>query len=148
MTSLINRKSLQYGLFHWWPTSRRPEGFDNSVFDSNIHPNDIELANNLDLLQRVFVTLGMDNDYQKIGFGKYVLRINPIALKPVKGDGFLVGDQVKVLSRNGINTPRRGEIIDMVWHFKEEKIIYLLSENGKPLSKRYFAIDLELSNDY
>ena len=55
---------------------------------------------------------------------------------------FRVGDKVEVILNERNTTPHKGIVNDVIWHFKYEQWFYMISENGKKVSKRYFATDL------
>ena len=134
---------MEYGLYNWWPKTIRPNDAMDERFDSMIHPEDIQLANEISPVGKVFVKTGRDGRYIVIEFGNNRLRVTPDNWEPVAGDGFKVGDKVRVLNNNGKNTPKEGYIVSMSWHNKNRSIIYHLSENGKRLKKRYEANDIE-----
>lgn len=53
-----------------------------------------------------------------------------------------IGQDVRVILSFRNQTAREGSIIDRVWHHKDRRWNYYMEENGKRLSKRYFAEDL------
>jgi hypothetical protein len=57
---------------------------------------------------------------------------------------FNVGDRVRVVSSARHLTPHTGPIRQVVWHFKHARYNYYIEENGKKVSTRYYADDLEL----
>jgi hypothetical protein len=63
--------------------------------------------------------------------------------KPDRPSEFSVGERVSVRLNSRNRTPHVGEIRDVVWHFKDGRYNYYLSENNKKVYKRYFAEDLE-----
>lgn len=134
---------MEYGLYNWWPKSVRPDETMDEDLDSMIHPKDIQLANEVNPIGKVFIKTGTEDNYIVIEFGEHRLRVTPDNWEPIKGDGLKVGDKVKVLSSNGKNTPKFGNIISMSWHYKNKCIVYNLSEKGKRLKKRYGVSDIE-----
>ena len=136
---------MEYGLYNWWPKQNRPDNEMDELFDGMVHPDDIQLANEVNPMGKVFIKTGCDQDYIIIEFGEYKLRVTPENWKPVIGDGFKIGDIVRVLSKSGRNTPKQGTIISMSWHHKNNSIVYHVSENGNRLKKQYFASDFEPS---
>jgi hypothetical protein len=56
---------------------------------------------------------------------------------------FAVGDRVAVRVNERNRTPHIGEVRQVIWHHKDSRYNYYLNENGKKVSKRYFAEDLE-----
>jgi hypothetical protein len=55
-----------------------------------------------------------------------------------------LGTTVKVRLNDRNRTPHTGTIIQAVWHFKDAKWHYYLDENGRKVSKRYAADDLDM----
>lgn len=58
---------------------------------------------------------------------------------------FPVGSSVEVVLNAKNLTPHKGEILDSIWHFKEQCWNYYIEEDGKRISKRYLAADLKHS---
>ena len=56
---------------------------------------------------------------------------------------FNVGDHVRVVPSERHSTRRGGVVRQVVWHFKEGCYNYYITEDGKKVSTRYLAIDLE-----
>jgi len=56
---------------------------------------------------------------------------------------FAVGDRVAVRVGERNRTCHVGEVHQVVWHFKDARYNYYLSADGKKISKRSFAEDLE-----
>jgi hypothetical protein len=50
-----------------------------------------------------------------------------------------VGDRVAVRVGGRNSTPHVGEVRDVIWHYKDQRYNYYLTEKGKKISKRYFA---------
>ncbi len=57
---------------------------------------------------------------------------------------FKVGDRVRVVPSGRHSTPHRGEIRQVIWHFRNARYNDYIEENGKKVSTRYLAADLEL----
>jgi hypothetical protein len=57
---------------------------------------------------------------------------------------FRIGDPVQVVVNAKNITPRSGKVRDFIWHYKNGEWTYLISENGKAISKRYLKSDLIL----
>jgi hypothetical protein len=55
---------------------------------------------------------------------------------------YQVGDHVRVVPGARNNTPRRGSILQVDWHYKEQCHCYYIQVCGKRLSKRYREEDL------
>ena len=56
---------------------------------------------------------------------------------------FAVGDRVAVRVNERNRTAHVGEVRQVKWHIKDARYNFYLSENGKKISKRYLAEDLE-----
>jgi hypothetical protein len=54
-----------------------------------------------------------------------------------------IGQRVRVVLNERNRTPHTGHIRQVVWHYKDGCYHYYLEENGKAISKRYSAGDLE-----
>jgi exosome complex RNA-binding protein Csl4 len=136
---------MEYGLYNWWPKQSRPDKTMDEMFDLMIHPEDIHLANEINSVGKVFINSGREQRYIIIEFGENSIRVTPENWKTVPGDGFKVGDRVRVrvLSNKGKNNPKEGVVISMSWHQKNKSIIYSLCENGKKLKKQYQVSDIE-----
>jgi hypothetical protein len=57
---------------------------------------------------------------------------------------FKVGDRVRVAPSDRHQTPRTGTIRQVIWHSRDARYNYYIEENGKKVSTRYLADDLEL----
>jgi hypothetical protein len=55
---------------------------------------------------------------------------------------FALGDYDEVSINDCNRTPRRGFVRDIIWHYKDQRYNYYLMDDGKGVSKRYFAEDL------
>jgi hypothetical protein len=60
---------------------------------------------------------------------------------------FNVGDRVRVVSSVRRLKPHTGTILYVVWHTKRARYYYVIEENGRQVSTRYNADDLELVPD-
>ena len=56
---------------------------------------------------------------------------------------FKVGDPVRVILNQRNTTAWTGTIERVIWHFKDQRYNYYIAANGKSVSKRYLAVDLE-----
>ncbi|MCI0705624.1 MAG: hypothetical protein L0241_31580 [Planctomycetia bacterium] len=56
---------------------------------------------------------------------------------------FNVGDRVRVVLSDRHQTPHTGTIRDVIWHGKDGCWNYYIEEDGKKVSTRYLASDLE-----
>jgi hypothetical protein len=55
-----------------------------------------------------------------------------------------LGDRVRVVPGERHATPHTGTIREVIWHFRDARYNYYIEENGKKVSTRYTADDLEL----
>jgi hypothetical protein len=78
-----------------------------------------------------------------IASGLGLLWLWPLKLSPDRPSEFKVGDHVAVRLNDRNRTPHVGEVREVIWHFKDARYNYYLSEGGKKVHKRYFAEDLE-----
>ncbi len=56
---------------------------------------------------------------------------------------FSIGERVRVILGERNQTSRTGTIREIVWHYKDQRYIYFIEENGKKVAKRYFQDDFE-----
>lgn len=139
----MRRSALEYGLYAWWIPASRPHGLVPDSFDGLVHPDDLLTAIAVDPLHKLLVKVGIENDYLILRYGRYVFRARPSDLWTRKlGEGLLVGDDVEVLPREGRNTPKRGIVHVMAWHYRQDRPIYRIAVDGKPLKKDYTGEDL------
>lgn len=140
----MSRSALRYGLYAWWLPEGRPASLDPDPFEGLIHPDDLQTAIAVAPLHKLLVHVGSENDYLILRYGRYVFRAKASDLwKPKAGEGFLVGDEVDVLPRGGRNTPKRGIIHAMGWHFRQDRPVYGITVDGRPLKKNYAGEDLQ-----
>jgi hypothetical protein len=71
-------------------------------------------------------------------------RVNPQGFAPVPTTDHFVGDNVTILS--GSKSGKSARIEAMGWHTNKQKIIYILSVNGKRSSRQYWEDEFEPSN--
>ena len=56
---------------------------------------------------------------------------------------YQVGQHVRVVLGERNRSARRGTIRAIIWHYKDRRFHYYIEEDGKRVSKRYQAEDLE-----
>ena len=84
--------------------------------------------------------LGTDGQYLIIHSDKYDIRILPELVRNIyPTPKFKWGDKVQEVARPEIE----GEIINFIWHLKDEEYKYFIKVNGKPKSRRYSPKELE-----
>ena len=59
---------------------------------------------------------------------------------------FQIGDPVTVIMNDRNKTPRTGTVQRIIWHYKDSRYNYYLEVEGRSVSKRYFADDLQLAD--
>lgn len=133
----IQRPRARFRVYLWWPEDA----------GDWIHPEDAERVRALIPSTRVFryerTVAGRDH----LRYGRSLIRIRPILFLPVEGDGFLVGDQVEVLSRLGLNRPFVGRIHAMRWEQRQRRIRYFVTRTELPHARGYLAEDLRRVDD-
>jgi hypothetical protein len=141
----MSRSALRYGLYPWWIPAWRTVDVARDPFEDLVHPHDLQTAIAVVPLHKLLVNVGSENDYLILRYGCYVFRAKPSDLwQPKAGEGFLVDDEVDVLPRGGRNTPKRGIIHAMGWHFRQDRPVYRITVDGKLLKKEYKGEDLAI----
>lgn len=57
-----------------------------------------------------------------------------------------IGSLVRVILNDRNKTARHGRVRQVIWHFKDERYNYYIESDGKKVSKRYLADDLQPVN--
>ncbi|MEM9412304.1 MAG: hypothetical protein AAGA30_14410, partial [Planctomycetota bacterium] len=78
---------------------------------------------------RIFQREFLDADYNRLTYGKHILRVKPTMWLEVKTDGYLVGDRVEIRSMMGRRRPAIATIEDIFFSRKKNAIEYYLSVN-------------------
>jgi hypothetical protein len=117
--------------------------------DFNGGTNNLRFVNEED---RKFITnegyffgkcIGTIEEYLIFYNGSFTLRILPKLVRNIyPTPKFEWGDKVQEVKRPEIN----GEIINLVWHYKDQEYKYFIKVNGKPKSRRYNPDELILQN--
>ncbi len=122
----------RFGVYLRWPQ------------DGNdwIHPEDVELTNQLIPGRRIFQRHALDGDYSKYTYGEHSIRLKPTLWLEVESDGYLVGDRVEIRSQMGKRDPSIATIEDVLWNQHEQFVEYTLVVNGTtlPTSFRFAEI--------
>lgn len=121
------KRPPKHGVYLWWPK----EGVDW------IHPDDLELAEQMIPGPRVFKRVETDEKFSNLLYGESVIRVLPTLWLEIEVDGYEIGDVVEVKSRMGKDRPLIATITDIFWDHHQRSIEYYLSENGNPLPKPY-----------
>ena len=99
-----------------------------------VHPHDLLSfePNNT----RVFYCKNIEHEYLVLQFGHFEYRVKPINYKEIEKPKFIFNNQVT--TRSGYS----GKIVEIHWHYKDNRHYYLLELQGKKSSKRYFEEEL------
>lgn len=109
-----------------------------------IHKEDLQTAYDYKFKSSIFCVVGQENEFVILKQLDTSLRVKNDCLKHIAYEGFYLGDKVKVLSKDGKNTPKDGFIENLCYHFKEKRLSYFLTGlDSKKLTKRYFSDDIE-----
>jgi hypothetical protein len=119
-----------WGLYPWF----RESGIDF------IHPDDLAVVQAHSPYCMVCEVVGMDGPYLVMRFGPWKFRGKPELFRAIPPPAFRLGQRVKTKVPR---TSRIGIIRAIVWHFKRNEPSFFLEVNGKALSGRYWADELE-----
>jgi hypothetical protein len=128
----LSKRPAEFGLFNWFPE----HGADL------VHPDDREAFACLPPAGRVF-GVAQHAGWIMLSLGASHYRVRGHLLRPVPPPGHWIGDQV-VFTSGGKTL--MGAVREVHWHIRDEWPFYLLSADGKPLSKRYLDDDLSQSD--
>ncbi len=107
-----------------------------------IREADYEAFTSQHSLGRIYHCVGIEDNFIVLKSNRNEsYRVNPEGFHQVPFTDFYIGDKVKVL-----NGSKAGMIavIDMGWHAKREKIIYLLEIDGKRRTRHYWEENIEV----
>ena len=121
----------EWGLYPWFEEHGR----------DLIHPDDFEDFRRLASNAKVFQCTACEREFVSLRYGERHFRVKPTLFKPVPKPLFDFGKRVTF--KNGSNLVT-GVVSDILWHYKETKHYFLVSVDGKPLKKRYWAEELWL----
>ncbi|MDO1451751.1 hypothetical protein Q0590_36090 [Rhodocytophaga aerolata] len=128
----------------WWHPRVRPDKQQDLYWDSLIHPEDLVIAYEYPFQSSIFYVEMAEGDYIFIKQNNFRLRVKASALQLVVYEGFYMGNKVQVVSKNGANSVKEGIIKSMAFHFKANRLFYLLTDlTGRAMKKRYFSDDLK-----
>ena len=102
-----------------------------------VHPEDLEQFKSLIPYGKVFQLVDSIDAYVCLLYGSNTFRVKPDLLKKVPQVRLEVGDKIQVRGKEGV-----GEIIDIMWHYKEAKPFFKITLNGKKKSNRYWEPDI------
>ena len=125
----MSHRPVEFALFNWFPEHGA----------ELVHQDDRDAFTQLVPAGRVFgVTRHADWITLSRGASEYRVRGSDL-LRQVTAPRYWIGDEVRFVS--GGKT-RAGTVREVLWHFRDESPFYLLSADGKGLSKRYSDGDL------
>ncbi|WP_127021015.1 hypothetical protein [Flagellimonas beolgyonensis] len=134
-------------LLQWWSPEVRPDHSQDEYWDQMIHPEDLNFVSKEKFNTSIFLHLNNDGEYLVLSDLKNEFRVKPICTRKVKYEGFSLNDNVETIPNEGKNTKREGRIISMFYHYKDECIIYQISDQtGNILKKQYRKSDLKKTN--
>jgi len=119
-----------WGLYPWF----RESGIDL------IHPDDLAIVQAHSPYCMVCEVVGMDGPYLVMRFDAHQFRGKPELFRAVCPPAFRVGQRVKTKAPR---TLKRGAIRGIGWHYRRNEPAFFLEVNGKALSGRYWADELE-----
>jgi len=124
MSSYVN----SYGVCNWFP-------------EHGVHliaSENMDAFKSLSPAGKVFHCTGIQDKWLVLQYGANTYRVSADVFRQVATPAFKIGQHVIVGKKVGI-------IEHIMWHFKNETPIYLLTVNGKSLSRRYAEAELRLS---
>lgn len=107
-----------------------------------IHPDDIQLAEELIPSGRVFRRVSFDGIYYRLEYGNKVLRVKPTMWSKVHDQGFWIGDQVEIKGDFLTNEPSIAVITEASYDASTGTIVYTLVQRDMMLDKNYHADEL------
>ena len=128
------KRPPRFGVFLTWPA----EGSDW------VHPQDIERANEMIPSDRVFRREDLDEHYSILTYGSQTIRVRPSMWLEVETDGYEIGDTVEIKSNFGRQKPLIARIEEILWNKREQRIEYVLKQEGRILQKRSLADEFRM----
>ncbi|MCU0710996.1 MAG: hypothetical protein MUC43_02975 [Pirellula sp.] len=107
-----------------------------------IHPDDIQLAEQLIPSSRVFRRVAFDGTYYRLEYGSLMLRVKPTMWLKVHDEGFWIGDQVEIKGDFLTNEPSIAVITESRFEAATGMISYMLIQRDMVLDKHYHADEL------
>lgn len=116
-----------WGLYPWFEESGA----------NLVHRDDLDGFRRLSPYGKVFLRIGDEGDYIRIGYGDHTFRVKPELFAPVPPIAFPIGTSITVRAANVDAT------IDAIeWHHRDAKPIYFVRRDGKRDSRRYSEAEL------
>lgn len=122
-----------WGVYLTWPTDGQ----------NWIHAADLSLALKLIPSRRVFHRTRWDETFYQLHYGELSIRVRPTMWVRVDAVDLQVGEQVEVLSREGVNDPGIFTVRDVLYCSHKRVVEFALSQRGMTLPKMYSRDDLQ-----
>ena len=128
------KRPPRYGVFLTWP------------IDGNdwIHPEDVERANQMIPSNRVFRREDLDSEFSILTYGNQTIRVRPSMWLEIEHDGYEMGDTVEIKSDFGRQKPMIARIAEVYWNKREQRIEYVLKQEGRIIESRLTANDFRM----
>lgn len=129
------KQPTKFGVFLWW-TEQSPTW---------VHPDDVEIADNLIPSNRVFVRSNCSNasdrelGFSKFQYGAEFFRGKPALWLEVPPQDIEIGDRVEIKSQSGKLKPQIACVTDILWSRSRRTVEFLLSVN-QILIRRHFLV--------
>ena len=129
------KQPTKFGVFLWW-TEQSPTW---------VHPDDVEIADNLIPSNRVFVRSNCSNasdrelGFSKFQYGAEFFRGKPVLWLEVPHQDIEIGDRVEIKSQSGKLKPQIACVTDILWSRSRRTVEFLLSVN-QILIRRHFLV--------
>lgn len=128
----------RHGVFFRWPEQPAEDW---------IHPDDLELATGMLPGGRIFQLQQCEDEqdrqagYSVITYGDLSIRVLPAMWLPVDDAGYMVGDRVEVLGKNGTQQPFIGTLAEITYNPVTRRTEYRIEIRSMVLKKKYFEED-------
>ena len=128
----------RHGVFFRWPEQPAEDW---------IHPDDLELATGMLPGGRIFQLQQCEDEqdrqagYSVITYGDLSIRVLPAMWLPVEDAGYMVGDRVEVLGKNGTQQPFIGTLAEITYNPVTRRTGYRIEIRSMVLKKKYFEED-------
>lgn len=103
-----------------------------------IHPDDLASWNSTHPYGGYFECLGGEGEYLVLTDGKAIFRVKPQLFREVNAPSRRIGDAVEVESKGRIV---QVVVVEIHWHHQKNEPFYLVENNGKQSSRRYWGSD-------
>ena len=122
------RNPTRWGVYPWFPEHG----------EAMIHPEDVPAVVGIRPNGKLFEVIGEEGDYLVLSYGECTFRVKPDLFRTVDSPLKRIGDAVEVDSGG---ERRAGIVAEIQWHHQKNEPFYLLTMDGKRLSRRYWSSD-------